>query len=605
MSEMINQLTDALISANDDYAAAIDAGNAAAANKFAAQVNTLGGEITRLRALADPEGMAAEVDAMANGTARDVLMSAPSSLMRGAAMGLDFGKNALSYLSDGPMGTASDLTARGINLMSGKGIGPINYTETVRPALEDLTSGFSEYEAQSTPGQFTSTLGEFAGGAAVMPFGGPVKAMASTIAPAIASETAGQLTEGSEYEGIARLAAALGTPAALSGARTSLQKAALGPDVLMNVPGSARPKAISLLESYDIPMTTGLKTGSEKLRMVEGSLEVPLETKTGLTAAVMKMTGSDKPLATGPALDEIGTRLGAVFDRAENFSGGVPQQNLGASAMNVLDEHMQFAGDDVIPQALTKVANKISGAAETGANLSGKTLQDMRKILRKVMNGKGKDSAVTMKAAQDLNNLVDDFMIETVRARNPKMVPELMQARDQYRAFLTVMETMKRSPGSTSAGGIISPQALSGALRKREGENYLRGTGTDLAKLARAAEEVVSSASAVKAGGERIIAMPKKSDGLLSGGIGAGAGATAALYSGMDPYMIPALASIGGGITGTAQKLAPAALLAAQRSKAGQQYLMPTQNSASTQMLLDTLRSGARQTGGLLNIPQR
>ena len=603
MSEMINQLTDALISANDDYAAAIDAGNAAAASKFAAQVNTLGGEITRLRALADPEGMAAEIDAMANGTARDVLMSAPSSLMRGAAMGLDFGKNALSYLSDGPMGTASDLTARGINLMSGKGIGPINYTETVRPALKDLTSGFSEYEAQSTPGQFTSTLGEFAGGAAVMPFGGPVKAMASTIAPAIASETAGQLTEGSEYEGIARLAAALGTPAALSGARTSLQKAALGPDVLMNVPGSARPKAISLLESYDIPMTTGLKTGSEKLRMVEGSLEVPLETKTGLTAAVMKMTGSDKPLATGPALDEIGTRLGAVFDRADNFVDAVPDMETAVRANRIIEEHMGTSATGDIPPFLIDISDEILNAAGNAKPISNKKLQNMRFRLRQVMNGT--TDPLVSDSAFKMNGVVDDFMIESVRLTEPKLVPELMQARDQYRTFLTVMEVMKRSPGSISAGGIISPQALAGALKKREGANYIRGTGTDLAKLARAAEEVISSASAVKAGGERIIAMPKKSDGLLSGGIGAGAGATAALYSGMDPYMIPALASIGGGITGTAQKLAPAALLAAQRSKAGQQYLMPTQNSASTQMLLDTLRSGARQTGGLLNIPQR
>ena len=603
MSEMINQLTDALISANDDYAAAIDAGNAAAASKFAAQVNTLGGEITRLRALADPEGMAAEIDAMANGTARDVLMSAPSSLMRGAAMGLDFGKNALSYLSDGPMGTASDLTARGINLMSGKGIGPINYTETVRPALEDLTRGFSEYEAQSTPGQFTSTLGEFAGGAAVMPFGGPVKAMASTIAPAIASETAGQLTEGSEYEGIARLAAALGTPAALSGARTSLQKAALGPDVLMNVPGSARPKAISLLESYDIPMTTGLKTGSEKLRMVEGSLEVPLETKTGLTAAVMKMTGSDKPLATGPALDEIGTRLGAVFDRADNFVDAVPDMETAVRANRIIEEHMGTSATGDIPPFLIDISDEILNAAGNAKPISNKKLQNMRFRLRQVMNGT--NDPLVSDSAFKMNGVVDDFMIESVRLTEPKLVPELMQARDQYRTFLTVMEVMKRSPGSISAGGIISPQALAGALKKREGANYIRGTGTELAKLARAAEEVISSASAVKAGGERIIAMPKKSDGLLSGGIGAGAGATAALYSGMDPYMIPALASIGGGITGTAQKLAPAALLAAQRSKAGQKYLMPTQNSASTQMLLDTLRSGARQTGGLLNIPQR
>ena len=602
MSDTIDQLANALRAVNEKYIAAVNAGNAEDASKLAGQVNTLGTEITRLRAVEDPVAMAAEADAMANATARDVIKAGPSALIRGGAMGLDFAKNALNYMSEGPMGVASDLTARGINLISGQGIGPVDYTETVRPAMEDLTKGFSEYEAQSTPGQFVSTLGEFAGGAAVMPLGGPVRAMASTVAPAIVSETAGQLTEGSDYEGVARLAAALGTPAGLSRARSALQTAALGPDALINVPGSARPKAISLLDSYDIPMTTGLKTGSDKLRTVEGSLEVPLKTKTGLTSAVMKMTGSDKPLATGPALDEIGVRLGAVFDRADNFVDAVPDIETAVRANRIIEEHMGTSATGDIPPFLIDIGDEILNAAGNAKPISNKKLQNMRSRLREMMNST--NDPLVSDSAFKMNGVVDDFMIESVRLTEPKLVPELMQARDQYRTFLTVMEVMKRSPGSISAGGIISPQALAGALKKREGANYIRGTGTELARLARAAEEVISSASAVKAGGERIIAAPKKSEGVLGGGIGAGAGATAALYSGMDPWMISAMAATGGAATGAAQKIAPAALLAAQRSKLGQGLLMPTGDSAATQMLLDTLKSGARQTGGLLNIPR-
>jgi hypothetical protein len=317
----------------------------------------------------------------------------------------------------------------------------------------------------------------------------------------------------------------------------------------------------------------------------------------------MRMAGSDKPLATGPALDEIGNRLGTVFDRAESVAGDVPAESLGASALKVLDDHKEFAGDDVIPQALTKIANKIAGAAETGAELSGRTLQDMRKKLRKVMEGKGQDSNVTFEAALRLNNLIDDFMIESVRAKAPKMVPELMEARQQYRTFLTLMNAMKRSPGSDSASGLISPQMLSGALRRREGDSYIRGTGSDLASLARAAEEVVSSASTVKAGGVRTIDLPRGSAGPGST-IGALLGGSAGLYGQLDPYMIGLLGAGAGAVGAGVTRGAPAVVRAAQRSKAGQQYLMPTGDSAATQMLLDTLRSGARQTGGLLNIPQ-
>lgn len=603
MSENINRLNDALLQVNSAYKQAVESGDAEEASRLAGQINTLGTEITRLRAVKDPAAMAAEADEMANATARDVAKAFPSSVIRGGAAAMDLGRNVLDLAKGGPIALASRLAGYGAQAMQEGALPPVDYKETVRPALANVTKGFSEYRPQSLPGQIASTTGEFMGGAAVMPFGGMRQAITSTIAPALASEAAGQATKGTEYETTARMLAALGTPAASTVLQRGAQRAALGPDARINVPGSARSQSVSLLEQAGVPMTTGLKTGSDKLRAVEGSLEVPLETKTGLTQAVMRMAGSDKPLATGPALDEIGNRLGTVFDRAESVAGDVPAESLGASALKVLDDHKEFAGDDVIPQALTKIANKIAGAAETGAELSGRTLQDMRKKLRKVMEGKGQDSNVTFEAALRLNNLIDDFMIESVRAKAPKMVPELMEARQQYRTFLTLMNAMKRSPGSDSASGLISPQMLSGALRRREGDSYIRGTGSDLASLARAAEEVVSSASTVKAGGVRTIDLPRGSAGPGST-IGALLGGSAGLYGQLDPYMIGLLGAGAGAVGAGVTRGAPAVARAAQRSKAGQQYLMPTGDSAATQMLLDTLRSGARQTGGLLNIPQ-
>ena len=86
--------------------------------------------------------------------------------------------------------------------------------------------------------------------------------------------------------------------------------------------------------------------------------------------------------------------------------------------------------------------------------------------------------------------------------------------------------------------------------------------------------------------------------------IGALLGASGGLYGQFEPYMIPLLGAAAGTAGALATRAAPSVARAAQRSKAGQQYLMPTGDSAATQMLLDTLRSGARQTGGLLNIPQ-
>ena len=79
-----------------------------------------------------------------------------------------------------------------------------------RGAIEGVTGKF--YEPQTIPGQYASTIAEFAPGALIP--GGPLAVSAraiaaktvNTVAPAITSETAGQLTKDTPYEPYARLA---------------------------------------------------------------------------------------------------------------------------------------------------------------------------------------------------------------------------------------------------------------------------------------------------------------------------------------------------------------------------------------------------------------
>lgn len=83
----------------------------------------------------------------------------------------------------------------------------------IQKGIEGVTGEF--YEPQTTPGKYAHTAGEFVPGAAM----GPLSAGRSLLGnlmryaavPAIASETAGQLTEGSAAEPYARAAAAIGT----------------------------------------------------------------------------------------------------------------------------------------------------------------------------------------------------------------------------------------------------------------------------------------------------------------------------------------------------------------------------------------------------------
>ena len=80
---------------------------------------------------------------------------------------------------------------------------------TARDTVSDLTGGASEFHGDTTPGQYAGTVGEFIPGA--MLGGGSVarNLVAYALAPGIASEAAGQATEGTQLEPYARIIAAL------------------------------------------------------------------------------------------------------------------------------------------------------------------------------------------------------------------------------------------------------------------------------------------------------------------------------------------------------------------------------------------------------------
>lgn len=549
-------------------------------------------ELLELARQAEADGRTADRDRLMNmyfaeeqkakpSKTEDVIKSGASGGLGGFAKTVDMLGQGATLIQEGP-----SMLSR--MLFGGMEDAPeMNLDPQILPLASRMTGGFTEYEPQYTEGEFAKTTGEFLGGALAMPFGGPINAARSVILPALASETAGQMTKGTEMEGPARLAAALGTPFATSALRQGTQRAVLGPEARLTQPGTARGEAVRTLEDADVSMTTGLKSGSPRLMALEGSMEVPLETKRTLTAATMKTMGSDSTLATPAAMREVKGRLGKVFDKADNVVDDVPSTETAVRANKVIEDHLGTSATGDVPPFLVDVNDEILSATAAGKPISNKKLQNMRSRLRKVMNGT--DDPLVYESAFLMNGVIDDFMIESVRRTQPKLVPELMQARDQYRSYLTAMRALK-TRGSDSAGGYISPAMLAGALRNREGNQYILGTGSELANLGRAAEEVVSSMPAVQAGGRRTMT---GGGGLL----GAGGGAYAATQTGMDPMLAVPIGMAAGAAL-------PAAGRAALRSRPVQNLLMPTQNSAATQMLLDTLRSGARQTGGLLSIPQ-
>lgn len=128
--------------------------------------------------------------------------------------------------------------------------------------IEDryLTPNIGEpYQPQTTAGEYARTAGEFAG-AAAFPWARGAR-ISRTLVPAAASETAGQLTEGTPYEGAARFAGAfaggVATEAALAQRAANVRRL-----------GQPAPEAQQLEEEFG-PMTRGERNGNQTARREE------------------------------------------------------------------------------------------------------------------------------------------------------------------------------------------------------------------------------------------------------------------------------------------------------------------------------------------------
>jgi len=131
--------------------------------------------------------------------------------------------------------------------------------------IEDryLTPNIGEpYQPQTTAGEYARTAGEFAG-AAAFPWARGAR-ISRTLVPAAASETAGQITEGTPYEGVARFAGAfaggVATEAALAQRAANVRRL-----------GQPAPEAQQLEQEFG-PMTRGERTGRPRERLREDDM---------------------------------------------------------------------------------------------------------------------------------------------------------------------------------------------------------------------------------------------------------------------------------------------------------------------------------------------
>jgi len=529
-----------------------------------------------------------EIEAKRRGSTKEAAYSAGAGALRGAGELVEFGSGIAEFLQTGmadkvsdllpsltgaiggskPMQAVSDVVA---DLPVSKEAGD---PRTMPRMISDVTGGYSAYKSPTTLGQYAGTGGEFVGGAGIMPIGGMLRSMGQSVLPSIASETAGQVAQkyAPEYEDAARFVGALGSPVVTEGLKAGTRKMLSG-DTRMGLEGSERARSVATLDEAGVPLTTGQKVGSEKLMRLEGVEAADISTLEGISKQVMMLMGSDAPKATRSALKERKDSLGEVFDRAEAVADDVATQGDIDALNGVISRFEDAASDATIPKAVSELLKRF----ESGKQISGEALANFRKRFSNVIEtSKGDERAA---AALGAKEILDDIIQRSVQAQDPKLFDQLVQARQQYRTYLTAMRAINRQ-GETFRSGIISPKALSNAARLREGQKYLTGEGSPLADLAFAAEEIASSLPTTMEGSGRYL----KGLGTVGGGL---------LASQLGDAGVAEM------LTGAALGYAvPKATQAGIRSGPVQRGLMPPEYALQAR-LLERL---AGQTGGLLNI---
>lgn len=389
-------------------------------------------------------------------------------------------------------------------------------TRPLPEIASDITGGFSDYEGKTRAAKFGGTVGEFAGGAAVMPVGGGVitgipARVGGAIIPGLLSEGAGQMAEGTQYEDLARLGGALAFPVAQAAAAPFLRRAAIGPaqETVAGQPGAVIRAAAEYLESRGVPVTSGQALGSPTLKSLEGAIEPSMAQRTALTRAALEEAGiTGNALATPDVLQATHKRLGAIFDKADDAVTLAPANDEAARMMSALNEALADAKIGDVAPGLQGIVDDFVDASARGTTMNaddvGRLRTDLRRKLRLYAS---QNDQINFNLAYSVNEVLDDMIQRQVAAVDPDLVNDLAQARKEYRALLTIERAVNRS-GADAANGIITPNALNSALRVREGGQYLRGIGTGLAELGKASAQVLTPAPTVLAGGKRIIGEP-------------------------------------------------------------------------------------------------
>jgi len=235
--------------------------------------------------------------------------------------------------------------------------------DMLRSGLSTVTGGATDYQPSTTAGEYARTVGEFLPGALTLGGGGVANALRYGVAPALASETAGQATEGTAFEPYARIAGALAGGAI--GSR-------VGQASPTKLPSAKDIKQSAGYDQLDGPMRAARLSGGSYKNIVKDLVDEAQNF--GLTTDLRRQFG--------------GTL--ADFHKRAQGSGGASlhdlellRRSLRNAAGNTLDKSSQALSARLI-EKLDDAVDGLSAANIAAGNQTGRPVIDALKEAREV-----------------------------------------------------------------------------------------------------------------------------------------------------------------------------------------------------------------------------
>ena len=399
----------------------------------------------------------------------------------------------------------------------------------IKSKIEESTGPF--YTPKTREGEYARTIGQFVPNAVMGP-GGAIRRTAQVLAPAVVSETAGQISKGQPAEPYMRAGGAVAgtlTPSMLARTITPLPA------------NPVRQGMVDTLAQEGVVPTAGQRTGSKSLQYMESSLgDLPgagggataATTRAGeqFTRAALRRVGSNADRALPEVVDEAFTRIGGQFDALAGRNTLTADRQLATDLTNDITDYYNLVAPPnqapVIRNYLDEIRTQVQ---RNGGQLPGEAYQSLRSRMERAARGAQGQPEVA-RTIRDMRESLDDAMERSIAVGgNQADLGAWREARTQYRNLLAIERTATAG-GENAAEGLISPAQLRMAAVGQGRRAYARGQG-DFAELARAGNAVMAplpqSGTAPRAAAVGLPAMLGTGLGYLLGG---GEGAT---YGGM------------------------------------------------------------------------